>query len=357
MPLAGGPQSEEAFLEAIAQRPGDRTLRLVFADWLAEQGDERAEVITLGARDELSRAQLRRVARLEQLHARRWLGPLDGALAAYRFEGGFLAEARFLAGLGDSRWLSHEGEPRLGTVRTLGVSAGRSPLRTIAKVFSHPVLKAVKRLELDAEGAIAFKDHAPHFELDTLAVRVVHPEAQLTALSKVDAFDGVRNLELNSGDFMNPQYADELADALGHSGLVPRLDAVELVARFGTLEGSARWLLQGARRATTLKRVVKWAVGYGEALCGLGREAPRGPFTTFSVDAAVPGTRDVGARIASAASVLALLGASGLTRVEVGPLPGGRLRPQELDALRAACRRVSTIEALRVAGQNVALGR
>ena len=34
---------EAAFLEAIAKHPQDRTARLVFADWLQERDDPRAE--------------------------------------------------------------------------------------------------------------------------------------------------------------------------------------------------------------------------------------------------------------------------------------------------------------------------
>jgi uncharacterized protein (TIGR02996 family) len=39
-----------AFLDAIADAPEDVTPRLVFADWLEEHGDPRAELLRLGAR-------------------------------------------------------------------------------------------------------------------------------------------------------------------------------------------------------------------------------------------------------------------------------------------------------------------
>jgi uncharacterized protein (TIGR02996 family) len=41
---------EEAFLAAIKAEPTDRTLRLVYADWLEERGDSRAEYLRLEAR-------------------------------------------------------------------------------------------------------------------------------------------------------------------------------------------------------------------------------------------------------------------------------------------------------------------
>src|SRR5271156_305824 len=38
---------EPAFLQAMQQNPTDTTLRLIFADWLEEQGDPRAELLRL----------------------------------------------------------------------------------------------------------------------------------------------------------------------------------------------------------------------------------------------------------------------------------------------------------------------
>lgn len=41
---------EEAFLRAIAAEPGDWTAKLVYSDWLEEQGDRRAEIIRIDHR-------------------------------------------------------------------------------------------------------------------------------------------------------------------------------------------------------------------------------------------------------------------------------------------------------------------
>jgi uncharacterized protein (TIGR02996 family) len=38
-----------AFLDAIADHPEDASVRLVFADWLEERGDPRAELMRLQA--------------------------------------------------------------------------------------------------------------------------------------------------------------------------------------------------------------------------------------------------------------------------------------------------------------------
>ena len=177
----------------------------------------------------------------------------------------------------------------------------------------------------------------------------------LRITSKVKAFESITHLQLMSSDFMNPQAAEELSSALSVSGLLPTLKVVELAARFGTLEGSARWLLSGAQRSAQFPRGRRWAVGYGDALCSLVRSSGADRFDTYSIDVTSVGVRDVGARIASAAAVLALLGPLGLTAVDVESVPGGRLRPAELDAIRTAMRRVPGLDALRVAGQKVAL--
>jgi uncharacterized protein (TIGR02996 family) len=42
--------TEEAFLRAIEENPDDDTTRLVFADWLEERGDWRAEFVRLDVR-------------------------------------------------------------------------------------------------------------------------------------------------------------------------------------------------------------------------------------------------------------------------------------------------------------------
>lgn len=75
---------EQAFLSAIVANPEDQTAKLVYADWLEERGDPRAEVVRLkvqvasladgwvAARD--------RLAQLEPTVSPRWLVLLDGPI-------------------------------------------------------------------------------------------------------------------------------------------------------------------------------------------------------------------------------------------------------------------------------------
>ena len=79
--------SEQSFLEAISADPDDDAVRLIFADWLEEQGDP-----ARNARGEFIRVQLelehlpdddprrpdllREEQELRSRHERAWLGPL-----------------------------------------------------------------------------------------------------------------------------------------------------------------------------------------------------------------------------------------------------------------------------------------
>jgi uncharacterized protein (TIGR02996 family) len=89
---------EAGFLQAILEEPDDDTHRLVYADWLEEQGDTgRAEFIRMQcARSRLPQEDPRRVEMFRReedflrQHADRWLGPLRLDLGAWHFRRGFL---------------------------------------------------------------------------------------------------------------------------------------------------------------------------------------------------------------------------------------------------------------------------
>lgn len=346
--------SELELLASIAERPHEEALRLVYADWLAERGDPRAEVIALEVRGGLSKADRRRLDKLVAQHAKAWLGPLAEIVETSRFDGGFPAELRFAAAVPDLVWRRLEGDVRLGTVTGVSIAPGRTQVKGAARFLASQRLRQVKGLELDAEVALALGTLEVAMRPETFGCRVLNPEAQLTALAAVPALAHVRHLELSTHDFLNPEGADELASAVGASGWLGRLQSVTLTARFGTLEGTARWLVRGARHgASSFQGGSRWAALYGEAVCALTREG--GGLEVFSIELGrKSGTRDVGARIASAVSVLALLAAARPSAVVVESPPGGRLRPAELDALRAAIRRVPSVARLTVGGVTVA---
>lgn len=102
--------NQAAFLEAILAEPDEPAHRLVYADWLDDQGEsDRAEFIRLQVGRETlvpwSRAARASLAREQQLlnqHGAEWAGDIARIATRYRFHGGFVEEIsipcdRFLA--------------------------------------------------------------------------------------------------------------------------------------------------------------------------------------------------------------------------------------------------------------------
>src|SRR5437867_3261497 len=105
--------TEQSFLDAVCEAPGDDVPRLVFADWLEDNGQpERAEFIRLqcrlaatdewdDGRDEL----VRREQDLLAAHGKKWGKPATKFTTRVEFRRGFvegmtLPAAKFLASAG-----------------------------------------------------------------------------------------------------------------------------------------------------------------------------------------------------------------------------------------------------------------
>jgi uncharacterized protein (TIGR02996 family) len=87
---------EEAFLAAVLAEPDNDAVRLVYADWLEERGDPRAEFIRVQcALAKKGTKDPRRAARERELLAAyegRWTGRLPDWVRAWRFRRGFIEE-------------------------------------------------------------------------------------------------------------------------------------------------------------------------------------------------------------------------------------------------------------------------
>ncbi len=88
---------ELSLLEAIRERPGSRQMRLVYADWLEDQGDPRAAFIRLQCSASRSRSSSPQRLALEAeadallfRHEADWLGPLLGHVSNWEFHGGLI---------------------------------------------------------------------------------------------------------------------------------------------------------------------------------------------------------------------------------------------------------------------------
>jgi uncharacterized protein (TIGR02996 family) len=95
---------QDDFLPAVLERPDDDTLRLVYADWLQERGDPRAEFIRVQvalarmAADDSQLGTLRARERdLLEEHAQDWCAPLGLDLEQCEFRRGFVEAAEIRA--------------------------------------------------------------------------------------------------------------------------------------------------------------------------------------------------------------------------------------------------------------------
>src|SRR5437764_8755275 len=92
--------ADRAFLASILDAPDDDSPRLIYADWLDEQGDaDRAEFIRVQctlyaapAGDPRRPAWRSRQAALLAGHQAEWLGPPRGLFYLWEFRRGFLEE-------------------------------------------------------------------------------------------------------------------------------------------------------------------------------------------------------------------------------------------------------------------------
>lgn len=350
---------ENELLRQLAERPFDRALRLVFADWLSERDDPRGEVITLTERGSLSLSERRRLARLTQEHAAAWLGPLSelAASSQCRFQGGFVSHLVCQTPSSPDLWRTLADEPRLATVTSLVLPSG-PPCQEQGRFLCSPYLRELKRLQA---GSPSWSQVGPRAGLAfTLEVAAVSSwgvfRQELEPMGTVEALAGVSRLDLVTSDFVNPVVVKDICESLqAQLSAWRRFREVRLLPRFGVVEGAAQWLASGAQRSweRAWRQGERWSVEYGETLFRL--ERVDGRFSSLLIDLAQhDDLQGLGQRISAAASVLVQLGGAGLQAVEI-QVPGGtRLRASERDALRAAARRLGTIKSFSLGGVLVA---
>lgn len=152
----------ESLLAAVYAAPDDDGPRLVYADWLLEQGDPRGEFISLQfkrRRGEQTTADEAHEAALLKKHGKTWLGPLAPVCSFGKgysrstFERGFLSTADIMLSVGkklEPLWRARE----WATVEELDGSwplelLERAPLaglRRLDRVLSHETLERLRRV-------------------------------------------------------------------------------------------------------------------------------------------------------------------------------------------------------------------
>jgi uncharacterized protein (TIGR02996 family) len=258
---------DQAFLQAIQEDPDDDTPRLVYADWLEEQGGsdgaDRAEFI----RTQVELARLTdddprcatlegRAAALLARHAQAWAGPMPEWVSGWEFHRGFLSVLRIDGGKFLARALAgYVSVPSQRQVlrrvgRLLDEAAAVFPLRLVQQVRLADLPGWwVSGLDVGLGAAQAFL-HSPYLaglrQLDLSGNHLGNGGMEvLTSL-----LEPLRLRALNLSG--NALFRVEGVRALAHSAAVARLCTLELA---GNLLGPA-----GVRALLAGPHSVQWSV-------------------------------------------------------------------------------------------------
>lgn len=336
--------TEEAFHQALAERPFDGSLRFVFADWLQEQGDLRGAELMLALKPSRSSAEERELAALRQRCRPRWLGPLADIAVAdrCRFDRGALSLLTLAPDVSAADFVQRAADPRLSSVRAMRVTAGRSAAALDAWQARLPqlqflgadveTLERVRGLSLDTLELYLRDAPAASPELTEDIVAPVASELERAA----KLVRGLRQLTITSDDFVGPELSGALSWAVAH-GPFHRCETFGLLVRHGTLEGAAQWLLSGADQP-----VGQWEVQLNEVRVRLRSGLLQVDVSEEGDGAGV----ELSARLATAAALIAQLKPLQPTLLEVIRPSAVTLNHQQLDALKAAQRRLPTVESL-----------
>jgi uncharacterized protein (TIGR02996 family) len=258
---------DEAFLQDVLAHPGDDVPRLIYADWLEDQGQaERAEFIRAQCalaklpRKDPRRPELEGVEfALLSLHDAEWAGELTRLVRGWGFRRGFVHRVRvdaadFLAGHGELfrlapvRRVKFEGAvglvPRLADSPALArlavIDLGGNELKdTDARALAaSPHLRRLRRLRLAhndvADGgveALAASPNLPRLAWLDLATNRVG-RAGADALLRTTFLRKMKPLRL-AGNRIRRRYPHWWQDDWPDSGAITREQAQALEARFG----------------------------------------------------------------------------------------------------------------------------
>ena len=236
---------EETFLSAILAQPDDDTVRLVYADWLAEHGDpDRGEFIRVEVElartppDTIAAERRRSVlygrrAELLKRHKAAWLAPFAPHARESSFERGFVqffevSAAAFAEHAGRWAALTPLTRVKITNCREWDLDAGRN-VSCAGRLFTSPHLSSL--VELDLERAQLYPaDLAPlarHPDLSRLRVLNLawNPigDAGAATLANMPQLGGLEELDLRTNSIK-----DAGARALAASPHLGRLKELRL---------------------------------------------------------------------------------------------------------------------------------
>jgi uncharacterized protein (TIGR02996 family) len=229
-----------AFLRAIKETPEDDAPRLVFADWLEEQGDPRGEFLRLqcalarlGEADPARAPLDGREWELRECHEAEWLGPLYDLAEGWEFRRGLVQielTARRFSGAAFGRSTATEAYAWVD-----GLCLSRVTPGALAKLLASPYLGGISALGLQgglqraAKGigaagaaALAASPHLArlsslHLKFTAIGAAGAQALAASAHLARLTALDLTGNAIGAAG-----------AEALASSGHLARLTALDL---------------------------------------------------------------------------------------------------------------------------------
>ena len=162
--------SEATFLDEIYADLDDDGPRLVYADWLIEQGDPLGELIALQCSANPDTPEARtRVNSLVRTHRKLWLGDLAKVLVHITFRRGFLASFALAqnAAAREAEWLRLAQSPLLRTVEEIHI--GRGNKRFFALFASSPAAANLRVLDHVGTAETMAIANGPPRRIDTLS--------------------------------------------------------------------------------------------------------------------------------------------------------------------------------------------
>lgn len=244
---------EPTLEERILESPGDPSVKLVYADWLAERGDPRGEFISSSVFGRTDPRAWGRADRLRHEYAPGWLWPLGAPEDPLRLEAtwvdGFVEEARLWT-LDEARALSAHilrlvHLPVALTLAKLSIELGPTAINAGFAVAGLAACRRLRSLELEVPGMGA-EDVMAAAELDRLRelsidVAGLEPGALRPLMARTAPLD---RLKLDRVPF-----GDDLVDRLAASDVVLRLRELHIDGPLseGAVPGLVAIALRGRR--------------------------------------------------------------------------------------------------------------
>ena len=215
------PTSEAELLQLIYETPEDDTPRLVYGDWLQEQGEPRAELLMLQLKPKQTNKEQLRARQLLRQHGRGWLGPLEPAIPQRTevFHRGFVSEARVTFATEHQR-KALLGHPAWNTFTSLYVGGSVD-----AEFLETTGLRGLESLRFVAQRELEHLQNRTSPLRRLRALGLSRDSVHTLRLVEPKLFPALRDLELSVG----PGDREQVERALrSNVQLIERLDRVRL---------------------------------------------------------------------------------------------------------------------------------